>query len=128
MDRGDLSYKHVMASELYGILQFTFDMCGNRSGSEVDKFRACSFTAVQSSKVSSPMIKECPVNIECELKDTIKLGSHDMFIGEVTSIHVDTDLLDSKHRIDYRKAEPFVYNLGEYWDLGDKIGSYGFSV
>ncbi len=73
------------------------------------------------------MILECPVNIECALRQTIRLGSHDMFIGEVLAVHVDDAIMDSKGRIDYARAKPFVFNGGEYWDLKSKIGFYGFS-
>ncbi len=104
------------------------DLCGVRSGRDIDKFKACNFTASPSSKVTSPRIEECPVNIECKLKHVINLGAHDMFIGEVVSVHVDERIVDKDGNIDYKKAKPFVYNHGEYWDLGEKIGSYGFSV
>ena len=103
------------------------DLCGRRSGKELNKFKECSFTALPSKKISSPMIKECPVNIECVVRNSIKLGSHDMFIGEVVLVHVDEQLLDRAGKIDYKKAKPFVYNHGEYWDLGEKIGHYGCS-
>lgn len=103
------------------------DLCGICSGARIDKFKACSFTESPSSKISSPMIMECPVNIECVLKDTLKLGSHDMLIGEVVSVHVDDKIVGEEGKIDYKKAKPFVYNQGEYWDLGEKIGFYGCS-
>jgi len=104
------------------------DLCGIRSGRDIDKFQACSFTSVPATVVSSPMIKECPVNIECKLKEVVSLGSHDMFIGEVVAVHADKDIVSAKGGIDYEKAKPFVYNQGEYWDLGKKIGFYGCSA
>lgn len=105
------------------------DLCGMRSGKDVDKFALAGFTKVPSKKVSSPMIDECPVNIECVLKKSIGLGAHDMFIGEVVAVHIDSGILDNeREKIDFKKARPFVYNHGEYWDLGEKIGSYGCSA
>lgn len=103
------------------------DMCGNLSGRSADKFKLCGFTAIPASKVSSPLIKECPVNIECKLKDVLDLGVHHMFIGEVVSVHVDESIADPSGKIDFAKAKPIVYVRGEYWDLGKKIGFYGFS-
>ena len=103
------------------------DFCGIHSGSQVDKFKHCKFTAVQASKIGAPMIGECPVNIECRLNSVLKLGSHDMFIAEVVSVHTDSNILNAGGVIDYGRAEPFVFNRGEYWDLGKKIGSYGRS-
>ncbi|MFA6320680.1 MAG: flavin reductase family protein [Candidatus Omnitrophota bacterium] len=103
------------------------DICGIRSGKDTDKFKLCSFTPAPSRKILSPAIKECPVNIECKVKDIISLGAHDMFIGEVLGIRADNSILTSAKSIDYSKISPFVYNQGEYWSLGKRIGHYGFS-
>ena len=103
------------------------DICGVHSGTDTDKFKLCHFTEYKSSKISSPGIEQCPVNIECLLKKTVDLGSHHMFIGEVVKIHADRRVVDAGGRIDFGIAKPFVYNLGEYWNLGEKIGYYGFS-
>ena len=103
------------------------DFCGVVSGKDTDKFKACSFTSSPSSKVSSPMITECPVNIECVLKSVLKLGTHDLFIGEVVAVHADDNILKPGGAIDYEKARPFVYTHGEYRKLGSMIGLYGFS-
>jgi len=104
------------------------DFCGIVSGScSVDKFKSCGFTKIASLKVSSPIIAQCPVNIECKVIKSLKLGAHDMFIGEVLAVHVDKDILNKNGGIDYTKAKPFVFNRGEYWNLGKKIGHYGFS-
>lgn len=104
------------------------DMCGIRSGRDTDKFKAAYFTEERSAKISSPMISQCPVNIECVLKHTIKLGAHDLFIGEVVSVHADDDILQYNGSIDHDKTMPFVYVQGEYREVGGKIGYYGFSA
>lgn len=103
------------------------DLCGNRSGKDTDKFKLCSFTPERAAHVSAPMIKECPVSIECKVKDVLRLGAHDMFIGEILAVHVDNRVIGENGDIDYSKAAPFVYNQGEYWGLDKKIGFYGFS-
>lgn len=104
------------------------DLCGVISGKDADKFEICSFTKKASSKVSSPMVAECPVNIECTLKNIIELGAHDLFLGEVVAVHADDGILKPDGSIDYEKALPFVYTQGgEYREIGRKIGFYGFS-
>jgi flavin reductase (DIM6/NTAB) family NADH-FMN oxidoreductase RutF len=103
------------------------DLCGVRSGKNTDKFRDCGFTEMPPSAISSAMIKECPVNIECRLKDVLNLGSHDMFIGQVLKVHVDNDILDENGSIDYAKAAPLVYTQGSYREVGKEIGRHGFS-
>lgn len=103
------------------------DFCGIVSGTATDKFKACGFTKVPSTIVSSPLIEECPVNIECKVIKTLELGVHDMFIGEILAVHADKDVLDKDGRIDHKKTRPIVFNHGEYWGLGKQIGRYGFS-
>ena len=103
------------------------DICGILSGKDGDKLKRACLTASPASKISAPILNECPVNIECRLRHKVNLGSHDLFVGEVVEVHADDGLLDRNGRIDYAKAGPFVFNQGEYWDLGKKIGHYGFS-
>ncbi|MFA5145856.1 MAG: flavin reductase family protein [Candidatus Omnitrophota bacterium] len=104
------------------------DHCGLVSGKETDKFAECSFTPLNSKKTVSRAIEECPVNIECRLKRSVSLGAHDMFIGEVVLVRVDESILGKDGAIDYKKADPIVYNQGEYWNLGNNIGRYGCSL
>lgn len=103
------------------------DLCGIVSGRYVDKFAETRFVPEPAEKVKPPLIRECPVNIECIVKNKIPLGTHDLFLGEVICVHVDQDILNIKGEIDFGKVAPFAYNKGEYWSLGKKIGEYGFS-
>jgi len=103
------------------------DFCGMVSGRDVDKFSETGLTAEPAKEVKPPLIRECPVNIECVLKKKIPLGVHHLFLGEVVRVHVDQDVLDKNGRIDFTKVSPFVYNQGEYWSLYQKIGVHGFS-
>lgn len=43
------------------------ELCGTKSGAEMDKFEAARLTKVQSAHVAPPSIAECPVNIECSV-------------------------------------------------------------
>ena len=104
------------------------DRCGVRSGKDTDKFTLCGFTKEPASKVKAPLIKECPVNIECALRSTMRLGVHDLFIGEVVAVHADSSIRRGDGSIDFAKAAPIVFNQGEYWNLGKKIGFYGCST
>ena len=66
------------------------DMCGVKSGRNCDKFALTGLTPQPSSQVSAPLVAECPVNIECRVRDTVQLGSHDMFIADVTAAHIES--------------------------------------
>ena len=105
------------------------DFCGVVSGSKLDKFSATKLTPMPAGKIKAPLIKECPVNLECQVKQVIPLGSHDLFLGEVVAAHMDTEIQDEKGRIDIGKARLFAFCPGatEYWSLGERIGKYGFT-
>lgn len=103
------------------------DQCGVISGKDTDKFELTGLTPVKADKVSCAIIGECPVNIECSVKDIYRYGTHDVFIGEVIAVSASEEALKPDGRIDHAIAKPFVYNNGDYWDLGSKIGYYGCS-
>ena len=104
------------------------DYCGVRSGRDVDKFKEMNLTPQKSSKINAPAIAESPVNIECKVVNVIELGSHDMFIAKVEAVHVDEKFLDDKGRLRLEDANLLAYSHGEYFELGEKIGKFGFSV
>ncbi len=106
----------------------TTDFVGVRSGRDLDKFETCHLTQEAPSVVKAPLIGESPVNLECKVKDVIPLGSHDMFLAEVVSVHVDESLLDDKGKLLLQKANLITYSHGEYYALGKKLGTFGFSV
>ncbi|WP_294153463.1 flavin reductase family protein [uncultured Clostridium sp.] len=105
------------------------DYCGVRTGKKNDKIKEMGFTLRNCSHVSVPYIEECPVNIECKVKDIIPLGTHDMFVAEVVGSHVNEDLFDEKGKILFENANMMAYCHGEYFPLQKHpVGSFGFSV
>ena len=104
------------------------DYCGVRSGRDEDKFTAMHLTKGEAEKINAPIIMESPVNIECRVKQVLELGSHDMFIAEVVNVQVSDELLDEKGSFQLQKAELLAYSHGEYYELGKKLGTFGFSV
>lgn len=109
-------------------LTFATDYCGVKSGRDVDKFKDMKLTAAQASKVSCPIIAESPVNIECKLKEIVKLGSHDMFIADVVAVDVSEEYMDENGKFDLNNTGLMVYSHGEYFTLGEKLGKFGYSV
>ena len=104
------------------------DYCGVRSGRDVDKFREMHLTPGKSVHVSAPLIEESPVNIECRVRQVLELGSHHMFVAEVEGVDIDSRYLDENGKFQLNKAGLMVYSHGEYFGLGKKIGSFGYSV
>lgn len=105
------------------------DFCGVRSGRNIDKIKEMGFTMREGEKVSSPYINDCPVSIECQVKQIIPLGTHDVFIAEVVSSHVNENLMDEKGKIHFEWADLITYCHGEYFEMAkNPIGNFGYSV
>ncbi|MCI6022997.1 MAG: flavin reductase family protein [Candidatus Faecivivens sp.] len=104
------------------------DLCGVKSGREVDKFALCGLTAVPAAGVNAPAVEECPVRFSCKVKSVTPLGTHDLFLAEIVSIEADEALFEENGRLALEKADLLAYSHGEYYTLGKKVGSFGFSV
>ena len=105
------------------------DYCGVKSGRDEDKWKTCKLTKLPGEKVSVPLVKESPVNLECKVTQTLELGSHTLFLAEVVSVWVDEKYLDEKGRFHLRDADPIAYLHGGYYTLAEKaIGTFGYSV
>lgn len=109
-------------------LVYATDYCGVKSGRDVDKFKEMHLTPLKSVKINAPSIAESPVNIECKVKDIIPLGSHDLFLAEVVNVTVDDKYMDEKGTFHINDAKLAAYSHGEYYGLGKKLGSFGYSV
>ncbi len=109
-------------------LAYACDFCGVRSGKDVDKFSEMKLTPFKGNVVSAPLIYESPVNIECKVKEIVKLGSHDMFIGEVVSVSVSDEYMDETGKFHFNKSKPICYSHGGYFGLGKQLGTFGYSV
>jgi len=105
------------------------DACGIVSGKDTDKFALTGWKALPAQKVKPPLIDECGVHMECQVKQIIPLGSHDLFLGEIVALHVKEEVQKKAGGVDIAKCHPFAYCPGahEYWNLGRCIGDYGFT-
>ncbi len=81
------------------------DLCGTKSGREMDKFEAAGLTRVESAHVAPPSIAECPINVECRV------------YTKVTPPHM---LLTPRHR-----RQP-VYDQHTIY-FATVLGTYGYS-
>ena len=105
------------------------DLCGVKSGRDVDKFTLTGLHAGKCAHLQhAPLIEESPVNIECRVVQVLSLGSHDLFLAQVAGVNVDNGYLDAKGAFDLNAAGLVTYSHGEYRTLGRKAGSFGFSV
>ncbi len=104
------------------------DYCGIYTGKKVDKFKKCGFTKEVASAVAAPLIGESPLSLECRVVEMTDLGTHVMFLADIVATDVDESLIDESGKLDLTRAHLTAYAHGEYFALGKKLGSFGFSA
>ena len=109
-------------------LAYATDFCGVRSGRDIDKFKELHLTPLPSRHIKAPGIAESPVNIECKVHEILPLGSHHMILADVLGVTVDDTYLDEKGKFDLNSANLITYSHGEYFLMGKKLGTFGYSV
>ena len=110
-------------------LQRACDWCGVRSGRDYDKWVEQRLTPAPATALAlAPAIEESPVSIECRVRDVLELGSHHLFLADVLAVQVEESLLDEGGKLDLARANLTAYSHGEYFELGRRLGSFGYSV
>ncbi|MGI5896104.1 MAG: flavin reductase family protein [Oscillospiraceae bacterium] len=104
------------------------DFCGVRSGRDFDKFQETGLTALPAPETGCPMLAESPLSLECRVTQTIPLGSHEMFLADIVAVQVDPALIDQAGKLHLERCGLAAYAHGEYFALGKKLGTFGFSV
>lgn len=104
------------------------DYFGIASGSDVDKFQATGLTPTKSEIVDAPYVEEFPFVLECKLINSVKIGLHTQFIGEIKDIKVDESLLDDDEPL-IEKIKPLIYSTDNlsYYGVGNFLGK-AFSI
>ncbi len=109
-------------------LVFACDYCGVKSGKNFDKYKEMKLNPSRSQVIKAPGIEESPVNIECRVTEIKPLGSHDLFIAEVVGVNVDEKYMSSTGKFNLNSSGLVAYSHGEYFELGRKLGKFGYSV
>lgn len=105
------------------------DYCGLVSGAKNDKVAVCGFSVFYGKLKTAPLIKQCPVNLECRLVQKMDFKTHVLCIGQIEEVHVDDDCL-TNGKPDVEKVRPLVFTSGSeyaYYCLGEKLAA-GFQV
>ena len=100
------------------------DFFGTTSGIDTDKFAATRLTPVKSSIVNAPCIEEFPIILECRLMQTVHIGMHTQFIGEILDTKVDEGVMGADRKPDVTKILPLCYDhlRQEYYGTGALLG------
>lgn len=124
------SYQSILDRQAFTVsipsAQYTeaVDFFGIVSGKEIDKFQAAGLTPVNSDMVDAPFVGEFPLVLECKLLQTIELGQHIQFIGQIVDVKAEEDVLGENGKPDMGKISPVLYSPGEstYYGLGESLG------
>lgn len=104
------------------------DWCGVFTGAKVDKFDRCKLQKAPANEISCPILAASPVVLECKVTDVISLGSHDMFLADIVAVDVEEELIGSDGKLHLERAGLIAYAHGDYYELGKRLGSFGYSV
>jgi flavin reductase (DIM6/NTAB) family NADH-FMN oxidoreductase RutF len=97
------------------------DYCGLMSGHKVDKSGI--FKVFYGKLEKAPMIEECPLTMECKLRQKLELGPDSLFLGEIVATYCDDQYMSGKMP-DLAKIDPLIFSMGDssYWSVGKKLG------
>lgn len=128
------SYEIIKKSGVFAInlttesLVKAADTCGVKSGRNTDKFKECGLEKEPAFNIDCPLISQSPLSLECKVDKIIPLGTHDMILADVVGVSVNSELIDAAGRLCLDKAHLAAFAHGEYFALGKKLGSFGYSV
>jgi flavin reductase (DIM6/NTAB) family NADH-FMN oxidoreductase RutF len=94
------------------------DYCGLFSGKEADKSDI--FESFYGTLGNAPMIKQCPINMECRLKQTVDFPTHEVFIGEVVQTYCEDNCFKDGV-LDLAHLNLLIYGSGKYWRIGEPV-------
>ena len=104
------------------------DFCGVKSGKDTDKFAVCGLHPEPCSVGNTPCLAESPLSLVCKVVSTTDLVSHTMFLAEIIGIEADDGYIDENGKLNLHQCGLLAYAHGEYFTLGEKLGTFGYSV
>ena len=104
------------------------DLCGVKTGASGDKFKMSGLHKTDSFMISAPIIEESPLSLECRVRKIIPMGTHDIITADILCADADERYIDSKGKLNLQQSGIMAYSHGEYFSLGKKLGSFGFTV
>lgn len=89
------------------------DFVGSTTMRNTNKWQETGLTRQPAIIVQPPMLAECMVNLECTVRQTLRLPSHSMFVAEVVAMHADEGVLNDRREVDFENAATgMVYRSG----------------
>jgi len=97
------------------------DYCGLFSRKDIDKSDI--FEVFYGELETAPMIKSCPLNLECKLLHKYPLPTNNLFIGEIVAAYTEERYL-TDGKLDMSKMNPLLLTMPDnnYWNVGEPVG------
>jgi flavin reductase (DIM6/NTAB) family NADH-FMN oxidoreductase RutF len=97
------------------------DYVGLVSGEKVDKSKI--FESFYGQLKHAPMIRSCPLTMECKVVNTVELPADEFFIGEIVGVYTEERYL-TDGKLDIHKMKPFTLTMPDngYWSMGELLG------
>ncbi|WP_461208703.1 flavin reductase family protein [Desulfocurvus sp. DL9XJH121] len=97
------------------------DLMGLVSGSRVDKSKF--FDVHYGELQCAPLIKDCPLSLECKVVKTVPLDTNTVFIGQLVGAWTEKRYLSDGY-VDIEKVRPLMLSMPDnrYWALGRAVG------
>ncbi len=88
------------------------DISGSYSGIDTNKFEKSGFTSVKSDIINAPLIKECPISIECTFADIMEKDfykGYTVVLAEIKGRCISTELISNDNQLRYSSVDPVLY-------------------
>lgn len=98
------------------------DFVGAKSGAREDK--SAIFEAYYGITRTAPLIKNCPINMECYLTHVLELPLYNVYFGSIVQTYCDEEFLKDG-KIDFEKVQPILFSMIDlgYWNLGKRFAN-----
>ncbi|MGD8286781.1 MAG: flavin reductase family protein [Desulfobacterales bacterium] len=96
------------------------DYCGLVSGKKTDKSEI--FDLFYGELNTAPMIRDCPLSMECTLVEIVESSLNEIFIGEIVGTYTEERFL-TDGKSDFKKIKPLILSQPDtsYWRLGEPL-------
>ncbi len=106
-------------------LRSAAQQCGTLSGRRVDKLEVCNLSTLPARFVKPPLIKECPLNIECRVVGIHDLGELNLWIADILAVEVADLWSNGRGGVDLETFDPLFYTFGYTMTRGPLVGAGG---
>jgi len=86
------------------------EICGSFSGKKFDKFKMAKLEIEKSKRVLPPVIKNCPISLECKVLEMKEFGDHFLIVGEVLEEWIRKE-----------KFDPLLHKTGEIYMVAKNL-------